>query len=228
VWDAAEAVGYEVARRGVRPADPSAPPGVYPSAAANQPDVIPWARFRASNRKEQMASGGVYTAEDKACLFPQAVLTPGLVPKVRDVVIDLDDGSRWTVLEANLGKLDQTWKLMTRNLALAHDLVDRVDVQRAAVSYDRGGYLLKAWPPAGGTTPYRQIPARVQLVADQVVDQAGIRGFLGTHQCFVDRELADVTNEDRVLFQGRYYEVRGYRQSEAVDQLPYLELELVP
>ncbi|MES2342322.1 MAG: hypothetical protein V4597_11635 [Pseudomonadota bacterium] len=228
MWDHPVAVGYEVSHRSTRQRDQSAPPGRYPSSTANDQDTISWARFRASNRKEQMASGGVYTGEDKACLFPVAVLVPGFIPKPRDVVIDQDDGSRWTVLEANLGKLDQTWKLMTRNLALAHDLVDRIDVQRATLAYDDSGVAVKVWPPAGGVTLYPQIPARVQLVAGQIVDERGLRGFSGSHQCFVDRELGDVTNEDRVLFQGRYYEVRGYRQAEMVDQLPYLELELVP
>jgi hypothetical protein len=37
-----------------------------------------------------------------------------------------------------------------------------------------------------------------------------------------------VTNEDRVSFGGRFYEIRSYERPERIDELPILNVELVP
>lgn len=189
-------------------------------------DFVPVAKRRALSRREQTPSAGGYTAGRLVWHIPAAVLTPGVVPKVGDVVIDFEQ-QRWTVTEADLQRNRQRWQLVCLNLSITYDLRDTIDVQRAALSHDAAGAPVKTFPPAGGTVPYRALPCRVQLVSAGIVDARGIRGAQRTYTVIVDRQIA-VDTEDRILWRGQVLDITGYRNPELITELPVLDAILKP
>ncbi len=214
VWDNVEPILFESTRK----------------AATPILDAIAVAKVRVLTSRELLRSGGVYNGEDRKVIFPKKLLTTGLAPKEGDVSVRAD-GSRWTCLEVQFGKWDQTWMLTSRNLVLAADLRDTIDIQRAQISYDAAGAAVKTFPPTGGSVPYRSLPARVQLLTDEVVDERGIRGFKGTHVIIVGKEVA-VTPEDRVAWVSGgktvLFDIVGYHDAQRIDELPKLDCELRP
>lgn len=183
---------------------------------------------RAVNQREQVASGGVYTGADLVWLLPAAVIPAGLIPKPADVIVD-DEGTRWTALSVERNKNRQTWRLTTRNLALAHQLDHTIDIQRADLGTDAAGGLVRFWPdssPSGGSTPYAGISARVQLKTKEEVDQRGMRGFKETYEVTVDRQVKLTTN-DRIKWTLAgdmvYLDISGLHNPELIDQLPVID-----
>lgn len=215
-WDQVEQVGIEYARSG-----------------QNAAGAVPVAKRRNLTKKELLASGGVYTGLDRVWLVPQSLLPPGFAFKPADVVIDLA-GTRWTVLEADHGKFGQTWRLTTRDLVLANDLRDTIDVERATISYDVAGAAIKTFPPAGGLALYPAVAARVQQTGESVVDQRGIRGPLRKYDVIVGRQVPLLSTEDRVKWtdpstkQVAYLDIVGIRQPQQIDQLTVVECEQRP
>lgn len=217
VWDNVEAVTVESARRG----DPFA----LAPVSANLPEHVAVAKRRAVTRREQAASGGAYTADDLVWLLPQAVLRPGLTFEPADVVVSRE-GSRWTVLEAGLNKWRQTWRLVCRDLALAFDLDDEIDVQRAAISYDAAGAAVKTFPPDGGQTLYGRLRCRVQRRSEETVEERGIRGEQTTFDVIVARQVDLNPAEDRLLWREQYLDVVRVRNPELITELPVIETVL--
>jgi head-tail adaptor len=198
-------------------------------------DVIPMVRRRMLSAKELAASGGAYIGGDSAFLIPTPLLAALLAqerqPKPGDQILDAG-GQTWTVLGAQGQKQDrtayQTWKCVCRNLAIVYDLQDLIDIQRATITYDAGGGKVKTWPSdGGGSTPYPSLPARVQLLTDEVVEERGMRGFRGTHAVIVSKQLS-VTYEDRIKWGSVYLDIVGYHNPERIDELPVIDAMLPP
>jgi hypothetical protein len=241
VWDNTESVFLEVARRSYLV--PRSYPRTHdltgqasaivqdpPSAA--QADYIRVAKRRALTWKELSASNGAYTGNDLVWLFPQEVMVNGLNPKPGDVVRD-QDGRRWTALEVQHGKWRETWRLVTRDLVLAFDLRDSIDIERPALSYDAAGAAVLRYPTGpdptkfGGVVLYHNLPARIQEIDREIVDERGIHGFRGRYQIIVGRQI-DVNEDDRIVFHGRYYDIIGLHDPDRLDMLPVLDCELRP
>ncbi len=241
VWDQVESIAYESARRSYPPPDPDplllkGPPVVpFDGAAApagSQSDTIPVAKRRALTRKELAASAGAYTGGDLVWLIPAAVLPSWLTPKVGDVLIPAE-GDRYTALDVALNKGRQTWRLTTRNLAVAFDLRDLIQIERPQISYDDpSGAIRKLFPsgpgPRGGEVLYANLLSKVHLEDQEISEERGIRGTKRVYSIIVSREVA-VTDQDRVLlpWSGAYLEIRGYHQAQQIDMLPVIEAEQV-
>lgn len=221
-WSDLEPLTYLVTR-GAQP-DPLA---VDQSLAGPIVDQVPFAKRRAVSYRQKMLNP-VYVGAGLNWHLPAAVLPPGIVPKPGDVLVD-QDGVRWTVQETDKNKLGQTWKLVCLNLILAHDLRDSVDVQRPGIGTDAGGAPVRAWPPdgPGSSTPYAAVPARVNLVREEPVDERGIRGMVRRYDVIVGVQMS-VTLEDRILWGTQFLDVVGYRQAQRVDELSVLECVLKP
>lgn len=230
-WDGTEAVTYESDRRAI-----DSPRSALALRNPNQADTIPIAKRRALTRRELQASLGAYTSGDLVWLLPAAVLPSWLAPKPGDAIVDSDE-NRWTALEVQANKGRQTFRLTTRNLTLAYDLRDLVDVERAGLVQDPSGATIKQFPtgpgPRGGQVIYQGLPARVQLQTQAIADERGIRGFKGSYAVILSREVV-VTNEDRIrltiastdgLPAGTYLEIRDYHQAQQIGQLPVIAAE---
>ena len=228
VWDKMEPIRIESARRKI-----------------NVPDSVPQAKRRALTRKELAASGGAYTSQDMVWLVP-VELVPHLDFKPADVVLDRDN-IRWTALEAGFNTWRTWWRLVTRDLVLAFDLRDKIDIERASISMDASGAYVKAFPtltpaigsqlldpqPIGGTVAYRNLAAAVHPEAEDVVDQRGIRGSQTQLKIYVEKQIVVNVAEDRI----RWVDVQGkvgprgavhvldmvhYQQADQIDQLPFI------
>ena len=230
-WDGVEQVMHEVARRPI-----DSPALARELRNPNQTDIVPVSKWRNFSRKELQASLGAYTGADRVCLVPRAVLAPGKDFKPGDVLIRSDE-SRWTVLEEGFGKGEQTFRLNCRNLVLAFDLRDKIDIERATTVYDTAGAAVKLFPtgplPHGGQAIYTALPCRVQLATQEIADERGIRGFKGTYAVILSREVV-VTNEDRIRLRtgstdglpaGTYLEIRDYHQTQTIDNLSVIAAE---
>lgn len=216
-WDNVESVTYtHVARTG------------------NAEDTIPVVKRRSVKVGERSPSGGVYVAGDVVFLVP-AVLLPASVnpPKPADVVAD-EDGTRFTVLQVGQNKRSitrgqaacGTWRLEARDLVVAHELADRIDIQRAVVTLDPSGVAVRAWPPEGGSTPYPSLPCRVQLLTDEEAEERGIRG-LGQKFKVVLSKQVELTKEDRIQWvegnRTRVLRIESLHDPEQIADLPWID-----
>lgn len=184
--------------------------------------------------KEQAIAGGGYLGADLNWLIPRKIIPTGFkVGQPGDVVIEAD-GSAFTVLDSAAQVRDKTgpqvYRLHTRNLAIAFNLRDLIDIQRADITRDTAGAVVKAWPPTGGSAIYASLPAKVQLLTQEVAEERGIIGFKGTHAVYVSRQVPLVTYEDRVKWVERgvtyYLNIVDVTNPERIDELPRLSCSL--
>lgn len=223
VWDHPSGKPEQVTVESARRSDPFVPAPVN----ANAPETVKVAKFRALTVREQAASGGAYTARDRVCLIPAAVLRPDKVFKPADVVIRGDD-SRWTALEVGLNKWQQTWRLVCRDLAVEFELDDTIDVERATINYDASGAVVKTFPPDGGKVLYGNVRCRVQKRAEETVDERGIRGERTSYDVIVERQMDLNSTEDRLKWRGLYLDNVRVRAAELITELPVIEAVLRP
>lgn len=209
VWDNVEPVVLEESRR---------------DGAARR-HLVAVAKRRNIRGREKSPSGGAYQGFEVNWHLPTTELPPGVVPIPGHVVEDRD-GTRWTVLTATRNRHGQTHALGCVDLVLAHDLRDRLTIERPEVEYDRAGAAIKRWWPL-----HEDLAARVQPESSDVHDGHGVRGFQTRFRVIVDRDLV-VTNEDRLKVtlagETRYLDVTGYQQAERIDELPVILAELRP
>lgn len=236
VFDGKEPVTLLIANRSQLPADDtSLPLGLLPYAGADefqglQAESVDDALGRAPTSKEKNASGGAYTDSHRFWWLPKVNVAPGIIPKAGDIVQDAR-GQQWTSLEVADNVIKAMWRMVTCNLSMAFQLQDLINIERPAISYDASGAAVKAFPtgtnPPGGKVVYLKLPARVQPISEEIVDERGIRAFKGTHQITVSKQVL-LTCEDRVAFGGRYYEIVGYSGAKRLDELPVVEAKLAP
>jgi hypothetical protein len=215
-WDNTEQVTLEITRRLPGQAVDQTRP-----APASDLVALPVAKRRMLNSREKAASLGAYTAGQLKWIVPRAVLGD-VRPKEGDVIVDAD-GERWTVLSFDLGKWRQTWQMVCINLAIAHDLRDVCDVQRAVVTYDASGAAHKEW-----SALHAGLSCRVQPDQQELREERGVRGDVIRYRVYVDRELYVRVTEDRIAWNGRYLDIREYQNAQRIDELPVLVAEGKP
>ncbi len=196
--------------------------------------AISTAKRRAPTYRELSASNGAYTGQDVVWLIPATVIPGNMpIPKPADRVIDAL-GNTWTALEVALNTLKSTWRLMTRNLNLAYQLYDLIDIQRPGITYDVAGGAVRGWPDdatASGSIPYRQIPAKVQLISQDDNESLGVLGAKAKYSVFVGQDVI-VNKTDRVKWTSAgvttYLDVLGQSNPQRIDELPVLDCETLP
>lgn len=215
-WDNTELVYWEISRGSA----------IEARNQVSQIDVIPIAKRRALRKSELAASGGAYLASDLIWHLPVSILTPGLSPKLGDVLIDQDQ-IRYTIFDLTLGRFKQRWQCTTRNLSLVFGLTDLITIQTATNAADKSGALIQLWPPDGGQTTYPNLTCKVQLTGQNTVAERGLRGKQSTYDITVDRQI-NISTEDRILWGSKILDVVGYRQAESIVDLPVIEAVLRP
>ena len=178
---------------------------------------------RAPNWKEQQASNGVYTSQDRVWNIPAKVVTDAALPTLKpgDKIKDAAS-AEWTVLQVTLNTWKTAWRLMCRNLNLAYGLRDTVTIQRAAVTRDASGSHVTTWHDY-----LADIPARVQPTQYAPMDMLGVTGVKGDYLVVVDREV-ELTATTRVRFGTKYLEVNSVRNPQRIDELPILDCQSTP
>ena len=220
VWDNLEAITYLVA---------------WASAnGAEEARAVTQAMRRAPTWKELAAANGAYTGQDLVWEIPAALLNlpqtpqnkrPG--PKPGDQVKDAN-GDTWTVLEAALEAVGSVWRLITRNMVIAWQLRDVVDIEQSAITYDQDGAAVRIWPPTGGSILFQNLAARVQPIEAVIAEARGMRGQEANYQIFVSQQLTGLdVRECRLKWvsgaQTHYLDLVRYHEAERIDQLPVLD-----
>lgn len=188
------------------------------------------AKRSAIRSAEKSPSGGAYAGYEVSWRVPARLLQGGAL-KPGDVV-ERGDGTRDTILKADLIVLGSRWALGCVDLVLANDLCHQVDIERANIDYSASGAPRKRFPPEGGLALVSALPARVQLLTDELADERGLRSFNGKYAVICDRQLDafSVTVEDRVKWtdeRGKvvYLDILGLHNPERIDELPVLDCE---
>lgn len=171
--------------------------------------------------KEIAASNGVYTGQDVVWLLPTPLLG-GVTPKPRDRVQDENDID-WTVLENSYSALDGTHRLTCRDLVIHNDLRDLITIKRASISQDDAAANVRTW----STTAYADVPAKVQPIVADIVEERGMSGFRVRYEIPVGQALT-VTDEDRIEWNSRILQITGWRDPERIDSLMVILAEEVP
>jgi hypothetical protein len=195
-------------------------------------DVIPTAKRRAINGPEKSPSGGVYVGYETRWLIPASLITPGNAPEPADVVID-SQGTRWTVLKADLNRFGNTWLLGCVNLVLALRLQDTVAIERAGLSYDAAGAAIKSFPPDPRGSVLYTCAARVQEITEEVALERGVQYARGRYEIIVGRQVPLVEpGEDRVNWPDPnlagatvYFDIVDVHNPTRIDELPVLACE---
>lgn len=179
---------------------------------------------RAPNYKELATSNGAYTATDVVFLCPRTLL--GATPKPGDHWLDTD-GTTYTVLELAKNAFTSFYRMITRDLVLAYDLRDTIDIQRATVSYDAAGGKVRTFPPVNGSTPYAALAAKAQKITETLTLALGIDGFKGDYAVTIAQDVS-LTDNDRVKWGSIYLDIVGVKNPSRIDELPVLDCVLQP
>jgi head-tail adaptor len=179
---------------------------------------------RAPTYRELAASNGAYTASDVVWLVPSVLL--GVTGKPGDYITD-EDGTVYTVLEASHNAFRSFWRFVTRDLVLANDLRDTIDIQRPTIGYDSAGGKLRTFPPLGGSTAYDDLPAKVQKLTDTLAVALGVEGFKADYAVIVGQQVT-IEEGDRIKFGSLYLDITGLRNPSRIDELPVLTAVIQP
>lgn len=184
---------------------------------------------RALGFKEFVASGGVYTAQDLIWLIPAELVTVGPI-KPADILEPID-GQRWTVLEAPLIAEESYYKCICRNLVIANDLRDLIDIWEATNTQDAQANRTPTFAAL-----HSKIPGRIQPIAGTIENTLGKFGLTKTYIAFLATQLTatqqlEITNEMQLRINGQTspkYAIKGWRNPARIDQLFEIDLEVLP
>jgi hypothetical protein len=211
-WDNTEPIAYSHTRRSA-------------GGLAADVEYIPIAKKRQLSTREIAKSNGAYTSLDRVWLVPN-VLVQGDPLKPADQIIDqAGSGILYTVLQAEAQRNGVTWRLTCRNPIIAYNLRDVATIETAAnlgQQEPAGGQARKQW-----RTLYANVVCRMQPEDSTVTDQRAMRGILTRYLCYVQQPVT-VTNEDRIVFGGNYFDITGIRDMETLDNLVGIQCELRP
>lgn len=177
------------------------------------------AKHRNITAREASASGGAYVSSDRIWLIPARVLSPRFTITPGDWIRERD-GTRWVVLEVQRNRHGQTWRLTTRNLAVVHDLCDRVTVERATVTQDAAGAPVLTFPPHGGEIVVKDAVCRVQPVSNRTARERAVEGRETRYEIIFESDPCIDAPNDRILWRGAYLDIEEVTQAESITELP--------
>lgn len=198
-------------------------------AGAGPDEAVVLAKRRAISTREMLASGGAYTAADVKFLIPQKPINFPFHPKPGDEIEDLEDGTVYTVLEVPLNKFRQTWHCVCRDLAIAFQLRDEIEIHKSIATTDTVGAITRTWQPL-----YKAVHARVQPDAAEIDNARGIEGQAVRFNVIVGRQLPLLNvRECRILVtrgeqKGRTLAIERYQNAERIGELPMIAAVLQP
>jgi hypothetical protein len=195
--------------------------------SGNLLDTVPGCIVYELTSEEVAASNGAYEKEDVKWVVPGVCLLR--TPKLRDTITD-EDGTVWTVGRTWFEKVDQTWELTCRDLIIVNDLQQLITIEVPRVSQDNA--LGKVYDAPWFAPPGNQdVPGRLQPIQADVADERGLHGLRVQYTAYVLRPLqvANANGEmGRLVCNGVYYEIKGYRHPEEIWSLMEIDVERVP
>lgn len=162
--------------------------------------------------REAAASGGVYTTADTVWTIQDALLN--LPPKVADWIEDAD-GVIHVVLDQSYSRLTDAWRMTCRELRLALDLRDTVDVWRPTYAADDAGSDV---PDYGAEPVYEDLAARIQETDGTVAEVHGREQVERRYTIYL-ADRVTLNAGDQVRDGDTAYEVIDYQGPDRIDAL---------
>jgi hypothetical protein len=161
--------------------------------------------------REAAASDGKYLAGDTVWHLPVTLLPAR--PSPGDRVIDVV-GRYWTVLEVMQETLASRWRVIARELSIARQLSNVVEIQKATVLKGRGGAAERTWElfRAG-------VRARIQprTTIESVHD--GIESENSRFTIYLAEQIPLDSTHRIVADDGTVYQVLGCESANRIDRL---------
>lgn len=179
---------------------------------------VTYAKGRALNHSDLLQDNGAYTAEDRVWLLPTATsqaLTDAF-PLRRGFVIEDNTGAEWTVLSLTLGKWENTWRLVCRNLVLTADLRDTVTIKRPTVTIGDGGEPSLDWTTA--TEVVTDLAAKVKVTRRSPEDINAAEGVTSEYTVVLASSV-DLQEHDRILWSGKALQWTEIHNEGRLDEL---------
>lgn len=135
-------------------------------------------------------------------------------PRVGDLLIDAAHDS-WTILSVEVRGNNSRLRCQTRNLRIAHELTNRIEIQQAIWDNGESGPEIIGW-----TTLCTAVPARIQPDRTVVDDSTDPPTSTSTYRVLLDNDTPLDHNHRILDAEGRAYRVLEYLQAERIDTLP--------
>lgn len=182
---------------------------------------------RVLTTKELAASNGRYTGADLVWLVPTTILTGAGETAIKPYDTITDSGStQYVVLEAAEQGLRTFWRLVTRNMVIANQLYDTVNVQHPTITQTAAGHRSVTW-----ATNATSVHCRVQPRQTDVFDDRGVRSTRTVYDVYFASGI-NATNSDgdmaRLVWGTVNLQIVNYTQAERIDALPMAECHKVP
>lgn len=162
---------------------------------------------RAVTTSEVEASDGQYIQGDVRWHLPVAEVA--VTPRTGDRIVDAA-GAYWIVLTVQEATLRARWMCVSRNLAIAIHLDDRVTIEVADFSKGTGGAAERSW------STFRTARAHIQELTADTEDREGARRTARLYDIFLDTD-EQLGHQHRVkAADGTLYQVTG---SQGVDEV---------
>ena len=162
--------------------------------------------------KESVPSNGA--AVQAETVWHLQLATGEMGPQVGDVVID-GNAQRWTILNSEQLHSLGRWKCTSRELSIAYDCRDLVDVERAVWDDIGSGPEIVDW-----TGICAAVPVSIRL-DEMVLDNSTDPPTKQLLYQIVLSESLDLESDDRLVAQdGPRYRVQSMQQAERIDVLP--------
>lgn len=182
------------------------------NVAATLTDTVPLG----VTTRELLASGGRYQAGDQT--WTTSTRSVPFTPKMADTITD-SAGNVWTVLDVTTSTFASCHKFTTRNLAVANDLHDSLDVYRPA---------LQSQTASGDRKPNFQpfqkaVACRVQETTRSVEDTLGKKVTAVNYSVIFAGQIPGLSNEDQLRWNGKNLQVTAVFEADRIDMLQRAE-----
>lgn len=191
------------------------------------------AKRRSITWKEMTASSGAYTNQDRAWLLPSQNLPEAVLPKPGDQIRDASDVN-WTIGDITVGKFGNTYKCVSRALALVHELSAVGTLTRPDNTQDAAGRAaLTSYSTVGSPVRCRVQPMDSQAgeVFGRVTIPRQFTAILETPLTVQSHDVFTVTSYksfgSTVVTGTQSYTVRGFKNAERIWELMEISLELI-
>lgn len=189
------------------------------------------AKRRALQFRDLAASGGVYTPQDLKWCVPAELIAPLGDLKPGDI-IEPADGAQWVMMPdgVSLNTWKSWWGCVCRNLVVAHDLRELIDVWAPTNAQDAQGNRAPTF-----TALHSKIPGRIQPIDGTVEESLGKRAITKRYTAYLATQLTvaqnlAITNEMQLRINGTTtaYQIVAWRNPDSIDRLFEIDLEILP
>lgn len=171
---------------------------------------------RVATTSEPDASSGQIAQDDAFWHLPAAEV--GAAPELGAMLIE-DDGTAWTVLQAQQQALRTRWRCLTRRLTIRETLDTLVTIEVATPGKDAHGAATTSW-----TAAWPNLRARIQPVATVPQQLHGASQAVATHLVYLAEDVPVGANHRVLAADGRLFRIERAQRAEQLGKLMRIEV----